>query len=869
MAEITRHDVELTGCAPEPLMSYLKALGILRLVSEQKDSDAHGWWQNDVFHLRTTLDRDALVRFFLEEYRPTPIVVPWSGSDFFDVESGGNCGLYSETPTATTVIEAFLASTTDRLAHYRDGIYATLAAMAELGITKKEDIDTQKGKTAQRRKAFFFSKLRQSLADDVVAWIDAAGVCANDLRFSTLLGSGGGSDGNTHFSDNFMQNLWDVLSDFDVQRGYAIELKAKSGEKPQPPEPVQGQLRSEYDKKGDKLTVVSRLPPAECADRVVAKNPSHDKSKLVKRAKKAVEKAENTRLDGESLLQQSLFLEASSQLVLDRTSSLFDSGAVGGPNATQGMERDSLANPWNVILALEGAIAFAGAAAKRLGANVPSEAVFPFQVSAIATGNDGLADNERAGSEVWLPLWARPALAAEVLRLLNEGRAQCGGRQARSGIDMARAAATLGVDRGIDAFSRYAIVKGRVGGDNYNTAACLGRFEVREQREADLLRQIDPWLDLFRWAVRTSGGQKKDTKPIPRFLAAIRVIDSAVFDFCKYGGAPFFQRILIALGQAERELALTPGKVGQSKFPPGPLAGLSADWISAADDDSTEFAVAWSLAFIRDQENMVGPLRANLEPVTVWYGSNERKQKAKWAEKDRAVVWNAADLPTNLANVLQRRMMDAGRAGCERLPLASRFTTPLDTIATFLAGDLDDRRVEQLTWGLTLVDPRCPDDQTSTPYRSSTGTPTPPLPREYALLKLLFLPQPLAVQRQGESWRWQYAGPDDPGIAIRPEPRILPLVRAGRIGEACRIAAQRLRISGLPTMPGPLPTGVMRDDNWRERTTDTRTSQRLAAALLIPVSSSSVNRLVHLVCREPTAAAAAESLALAAEGATE
>jgi CRISPR-associated protein Csx17 len=38
------HDLELRGCTPEPLMSYLKALGILRLVSEQKDNNTRGWW---------------------------------------------------------------------------------------------------------------------------------------------------------------------------------------------------------------------------------------------------------------------------------------------------------------------------------------------------------------------------------------------------------------------------------------------------------------------------------------------------------------------------------------------------------------------------------------------------------------------------------------------------------------------------------------------------------------------------------------------------------------------------------------------------------------------------------------------------------
>lgn len=83
MADTTRYNLELPGCTPEPLMAYLKALGTLRLVAEQKDPDARGWWKNDVFWLRSTLDRDGLAKFFLEEYRPTPIVAPWAGGSGF------------------------------------------------------------------------------------------------------------------------------------------------------------------------------------------------------------------------------------------------------------------------------------------------------------------------------------------------------------------------------------------------------------------------------------------------------------------------------------------------------------------------------------------------------------------------------------------------------------------------------------------------------------------------------------------------------------------------------------------------------------------------------------------------------------------
>lgn len=531
----TMYDIPLAGCTPEPLMSYLKALGILRLVSEQKDAGARGWWQNDVFWLRSMLDANLLVTFFVEEYKPTPILVPWSGGDFFGVNWQPQQTTYTKTPTASKAIEAILATQAPRFEPYRRALRACNNALQKCQIGTKE--------TMKKEKWAFIQELRSNGDESrLLEWMDAAAVGTVE-KFAALLGSGGGSDGNTHFSDNFMQNLWDTLPDFDSHR------KQRGG--------------------------TTKRPVVETS---------------------------------RELLQDSLFKFGTNRLIEKRTSSLYDSGAVGGPNATQGMERDSLSNPWDVILGLEGTICFAGSAAKRFATTTSSDAAFPFQVSASVTLADRMADNEQAGKEVWVPLWSRPARSDEVLTLLREGRAQCSSRMAASGVDMARAVATLGIDRGIAAFHRYAIVKGRVGGDNYHTAAALGRFDVRERPEADLLREIDTWLGSFR---RAAG----DKNAPSRFIGVLRGIDSALFDFCRYGGKALFQHILVALGHAERELALTEEKVGSSKAKLKPLVGLSKDWIDATNDHSPEFDIALALSQLYDP--VVGPLRANIEPVAI------------------------------------------------------------------------------------------------------------------------------------------------------------------------------------------------------------------------------------------------------------
>lgn len=740
MTETTPHDLELHGCTPEPLMAYLKALGVLRLVSEQKDSDARGWWKNDVFWLRSKLNHEGLVEFFLEEYKPTPIVAPWGGgSGFF---AGDNSG----------AVSSLCNSDLSRCKSYSDVILHVRRIIEGERITKKpKDED----------KVRLIRHYRRELSDEVLAWMDAAMVVHQDGQgFAPLLGTGG-NDGRLDFTQNFMQRI--------VSLG--------------------------------------------------------------------LHKSESASEESRALLEQALLGSPSK---LNKASvGQFSPGRAGGPNATQGMEGDSTDNPWDFILMLEGTLLLAGAALRRLGPSESGRSAFPFTVRTVAAGFDSPASRDEAESrgELWLPLWSRSASAGEIRQLFGEGRAEVGGRVARNATDFARAAASLGVDRGIAGFSRVAFLK-RSG--KAFLATPLGRFAVAERSGVDLIREIDPWLDCFRRAAR-------DKNAPPRFGFTLRGIDSAIFDFCKYGVASFFQKIIVALGAAERELATA--ERFRDKNHLRPIAGLSSAWIDAADDGSTEFMIAGSLSSLYDSEAKIGPFRANLESVD-W-----KKGCRDWAKKERSVVWNAADLSTTLANVLQRRIMDAARAGCEHLALASAFSVPLDVVAVFLDGQLDDRRIEDLIWGLALV----------TLSRRRTGA-VPralgSLSRHYALLKLLFLPRALVAGRQGKRIRWRLARDGEKGIIIPPEPCILPLLRAGRVGEACAVAARRLRAAGMPPMPGPL-SGKVRDATWSEYATDPRRGRRLAAGLLIPIASNSIDELIGLVCRDPFAAA--EALAISNE----
>ncbi|HQX49858.1 MAG TPA: type I-U CRISPR-associated protein Csx17 [Planctomycetaceae bacterium] len=766
---MTQHILLLHGCTPEPLMNYLKALGILRIVSEQADASARGCWKNGVFELHCQLSDGGLLDFFVAHYSPTPIVSPWNGDGGFLSESGA---------CAETMKKI------EKLADPRlDPLRAVIASVRKIGALRdfatcreraKELEKRKKAKTITGRETDELAEvkkrvkeikngivisLRNDLSDQTQAWLDACMVIDLDgFAAAPVLGSGG-VDGRMEFSANFMANVLTLLS--SEQRERWIE-------------------KSVFDR-GD------------------------------------------ARLLGTSIGQ-------------------FAPGRIGGPNATQGMEGSSSLNPCDYVLMLEGVVLLGGSVSRRLGQRDDPKAAFPFTVRASSAGHGSLAASEAkdARGELWLPLWERPASLAEIATLFAEGRSELAGRQSRTAVDFARAVASLGVDRGISSFTRQGFLKRN--GLAF-LATPLGRFDVRVRGEVELIREVDPWLNRLRMACG-------DDAP-SRFRTAARCIDATIFDYCRYGGREQFSAILRALGQAERELAngdsfRVDRKTGRSKVPP--LMGLSSKWIEAANDGSLEFRLALSLASMFDREQKVGPLRANLEPFD-W----SRGKYADWATKDRRVVWNATDLASNLSSVVARRLMDATRLGCVQLPLESAYAAPLDAVATFLIGDIDgqtvdDERIEELLWGLMLVDHR--SDRIELPKSNFNAA---PLPRAYALLKLLFLPAPLVLDRtaNGSVRGVTYCREGQEGLTIRPEPQIIPLLQSGRpdsVGEACRIAARRLRVTGINPLPHRTSGGRNRDAVWEEVGSGLD-GRRLAASLLFPLAPFSISKLFNLVAR--------------------
>lgn len=183
----TRADLPLPGCTPMPLAAYLKALAVLRLVAEQgADPGASGFWRDGVFVLRSSLDREHLLAFFLQRYAPTPLIAPWNGGSGFYPKDNREA------------VDALASAGGARFKSYGQAIALARSLVQRVGYQespKNED------------KAIFLARLRNQADESLLRWMDAAVILAEDSpRYPPLLGTGG-NDGRLDFTNNFMQRL--------------------------------------------------------------------------------------------------------------------------------------------------------------------------------------------------------------------------------------------------------------------------------------------------------------------------------------------------------------------------------------------------------------------------------------------------------------------------------------------------------------------------------------------------------------------------------------------------------------------------------------------------------------------------------------
>lgn len=752
------HVHALRGCTPRPLASYLKALGVLRVVAEQADPAARGLWRDETFTLVTRLDEAALLGFFLHAYRPSPFPSPWNKGS----------GLLADDPKGVGPV---LASTAPRFADARQGLQAAKALTAEMEAAVAAE-KALKSETNRIKDPVAKAALRESpeykqglalaarackrLKDELqpecqrrwrgpaLRWLRAAVVLGaeGDAVFPSLLGTGG-NDGKLDFTNNALQRL-----------GTLFDLGSVDGA-PRP--------------------------------------------------------------GAEAQLRAALLGDTTQGLVRGAIGQ-FAPAASGGANATSAALGDSLLNPWDLPLLLEGALLFTAGTSRRLGGAASERTVAPFSTRpwAVGYGSASGAD-ESARGEQWMPLWDRPWTVGEVAALLAEGRSQTGSRPCESSMDMARAVARLGVARGVTAFERYGYIE-RNGKSNY--AVPLGRWAVRAEPRAELVDDLeaDGWWSRLRRAAT-------DAKAPASVALAERRLGDAVMAALGHGGEPArWQAVLLALAEVEARLVTSGAYTVEKRL--GPIPRLRPAWVAALDDGGPEVRLALALAGAGAAHDgrgrPVDPARGHWLPLDRFGRFATREGQLA---HDPHVVVSGRDAEADLIRVVQRRLTDAGAGAARTLPLCARPGTAADLgdVAALLRGGVDLERTVWLARGLAALDWAAWEPAR---HRLTRPASRAPVDLGWAALRLCHLPGPL---------------PD--GARVPADPTLVRSFAAGDAPRAFARALHRLRGAGIaaPFIAATVPEGLAR---------------RMAASLAFPISPRAAAHLAREL--DPARAAAAQ-----------
>jgi CRISPR-associated protein Csx17 len=549
--------------------------------------------------------------------------------------------------------------------------------------------------------------------------------------------------------------------------------------------------------------------------------------------------------------------------------------AAGSSNCGQEFSGSSSANPWDVVLMVEGAVLFAGATTKRLSQLGKGKGAFPFMIEHLATNESSTSVRDeakqdakivRCRAEFWMPIWGLPTSLAGIRALLSEGRLQRrSGEHAEHTLHAMEAIKTLGVSRGVGTFHRVALFERR--GKGYYLASSLGFHRASRSPDSFSVQLVE--IDRFRQQVYRNlregpGIPDRIMRSRRRFHAAL----ATLLEGDEHGAvaAPdALTKVVVGASAIEREVA--PLKDRARLLAPCPA--LSAAWLETGND-SSEYHLALAIARMtawgesspdRRRQPAVDCIRTNLLAVA------RRGGAWVWDETTRSAVWSrGASLEANLAAVLCRRLIDAQRGVGDGLPLWSSYGASFEDLFAFWRGEVDEEPLMDLVEGLALLDVRTwsdaeienrqqrdeptPDLQTGAVWFNAEDEPQTrlnpvewrghwllpkdglqaafELPRVYHLLKLCFVGGRLP-RRPVEGQTVQRTAKESYPPACLD---VLTLLRAGRLAEAAQLAARRLRAKGYPA--------VLRDVDIPALKMDPDMCRRLAGMLLIPVRQPGV-----------------------------
>jgi CRISPR-associated protein Csx17 len=389
--------------------------------------------------------------------------------------------------------------------------------------------------------------------------------------------------------------------------------------------------------------------------------------------------------------------------------------AVKGYNIGSGWVQESYPfNALDYVLAVEGAFALRGSAARAIGSGSKRFAAFPFVFDA---GEDLVDDsNEIKGtaSALWLPLWSSPTTFAELASFIGDAQARLPGKEARFSAEFVRALNAQGVDAGFSGWQefRFKMKGSRV--PWITTGRYVGASPV-QGHPADISRANATLLNRALAPLDNNGfldqfdrrGKKVDSGSPQSVRAAINAaMEMAALEPTPHHCMALLASIFSACSQMCVSESFRERLRGRraSFFEALPME----EWneLLGPLEDQAEFRVARSLASItglqrqsNGNHSAVQPMLGSLLPLKRGgSGLYLPEKKGGWTHQD---VWTGSDLSYDLTAVLQRRYMDSLKD--EQPALCAVYGAELDDVLAFLRGGLDDRLVARWTEAMSLI----------------------------------------------------------------------------------------------------------------------------------------------------------------------
>lgn len=188
---VTRH--LLPGLRLEPLASYLAGLGLIRVLGEQADKNATAAWTSDGLAITTGIS--DIAQWLSDEYKPMPVLSPWNG--------GSGFGAKDKEPLRR--LDSLRGNSSPRLADLNTTIDIANAVISK---ARKRGWITDAGVAD---KTAVVTEFRNTCPEELLPWIDAAIVLADDDTFFPPILGTGGNDGRLEFSTNFHQQLIELV----------------------------------------------------------------------------------------------------------------------------------------------------------------------------------------------------------------------------------------------------------------------------------------------------------------------------------------------------------------------------------------------------------------------------------------------------------------------------------------------------------------------------------------------------------------------------------------------------------------------------------------------------------------------------------